>query len=114
MANKRYIYISHPCVSGDCCFKGAKIAFATSRLIKSLKTVCYAQSLYESAFSSGAHDHLRSPPVLSWVRIARSLVVFLVFCRSLFCPFISSNFSSIIYHQYPVFMTRLHYKHRYS
>jgi hypothetical protein len=58
MTNKRYIYISHPCVSGDCCFKGAKIAFATSRLIKSLKTVCYAQSLYESVYPSGAHDHL--------------------------------------------------------
>ena len=39
MENKRYIYISHPCVSGDCCFKGAEIAHATSRLIKSLKTV---------------------------------------------------------------------------
>ena len=36
--------------------------------------------------------HIRSPPVFSGVRVARSLVFSVLFCRS-FCPFSFDHFS---------------------
>jgi hypothetical protein len=59
-----------------------------------IKEDIYIPSIYidmEELFT--LPEHLSSPPVCSWVRVVRSLVFCVVFCRSLFFCFFPFSFS---------------------
>ena len=86
-----------------------------NRLKLKLNLVTWRVALVEQWLPT-LQEHLRSPPVFSGVRVARTLVFCVVFSRSLFVPFLLGLALSVLWFtdcDYPVGIFKLLFNKRY-
>ena len=71
-------------------------SFPHSWLITGFITIVTRRVLHVEQELLTLPEHLSSPSVSSFVRVARSLVFCVMFCGSLFCPFVPFSFGHCI------------------
>ena len=72
-------------------------SFPHSWLITGFITIVTRRVLHVEQELLTLPEHLSSPSVSSFVRVARSLVFCVMFCGSLFCPFVSFPLVIVLY-----------------